>query len=71
MSYLGNPETSVKQDALLSGVNIKTINGQSVMGSGDLPAPASTPADLGKYYKANGTGGTWETVVSNTDSGVI
>lgn len=29
-------ETYAKQDALVSGTNIKTINGESVLGSGDL-----------------------------------
>jgi hypothetical protein len=28
--------TSAKQDALVSGTNIKTINGTSVLGSGDI-----------------------------------
>lgn len=26
-----------KQDTLVSGTNIKTLNGQSILGSGDLP----------------------------------
>ena len=30
------PDVSTKQDTLVSGTNIKTINGQSVLGSGDI-----------------------------------
>lgn len=33
----GNVDLSSKQDTLVSGTNIKTINGSSVLGSGDLP----------------------------------
>lgn len=34
-----------KQDALVSGVNIKTVNGQSIVGSGDVPLTISVPFD--------------------------
>lgn len=34
-----------KQEALMSGVNIKTINGQSVLGEGDLNAGDTVPID--------------------------
>ncbi|MBL1226533.1 hypothetical protein [Enterococcus sp. BWR-S5] len=37
VGYIRNkPDLSKKQDTLESGVNIKTINGQSVLGSGDI-----------------------------------
>lgn len=36
-----------KQDALVSGTNIKTINGASVLGSGNLNAFPSLSADMG------------------------
>src|SRR5574344_662295 len=32
---------NTKQDTLVSGTNIKTIGGVSVLGSGDIPAPTS------------------------------
>ena len=32
----GDKSLSDKQDTLVSGVNIKTINGNSLLGSGDL-----------------------------------
>ena len=34
-----------KQEALMSGINIKTINGQSVLGEGDLNAGDTVPID--------------------------
>lgn len=60
-----------KQPALVSGTNIKTINGQSILGSGDLPIDTSgldfrgyisnqnyinlKNYDLGVYYVMEGT----------------
>ena len=41
-------ELYAKQDKLVSGTNIKTINGNSVLGSGDLPITSGT-----KYYEGN------------------
>lgn len=35
-----------KQDTLVSGTNIKTINGQSVLGEGDITVGGSTPANM-------------------------
>lgn len=33
---LASPDLSLKQDKLVSGVNIKTINGETLLGSGDI-----------------------------------
>ena len=52
--YLNYPQTYVlagevntalsnKQDTLVSGTNIKTINNESVLGSGNINVPSSTP----------------------------
>lgn len=38
-----------KQDTLVSGTNIKTINGNSILGSGDLTITGGT-TDLSNYY---------------------
>jgi hypothetical protein len=38
-----------KQANLVSGTNIKTINGQSVLGSGDLVVSATIPGDLTSF----------------------
>lgn len=35
-----------KQDVLVSGVNIKTVNGQSIVGPGDAPVTISVPFDV-------------------------
>jgi len=50
--------TNAKQDALVSGTNIKTINGSSVLGSGDLTvsggaSPAGTGTEL--QYRSSGS----------------
>lgn len=43
------PDVSSKQDKLVSGQNIKTINGVSVLGNGDLLVADAEIVDLGKY----------------------
>lgn len=53
-------ELSGKQDTLKSGENVKTINGQSILGSGDLEIQTDTggisdaPSDGKKYVRSNG-----------------
>lgn len=57
-----------KQDTLVSGTNIKTINGESVLGSGDLEVtglPDQT-GQAGKVLVTNGTNASW---VSSTEVG--
>ena len=45
------PDISTKQDALVSGTNIKTINGNSLLGSGDITIEGgSGNGDLTDYY---------------------
>ena len=39
-----------KQNALISGTNIKTINGNSLLGSGDITITGSGDVDLSNYY---------------------
>lgn len=51
---------SGKQDALVSGTNIKTINSQSILGSGDLVISGGGDDDFGKVYYCNGET-TWDT----------
>lgn len=38
---IGAPDLSNKQDTLVSGVNIKTVSGVSILGSGDITLPTS------------------------------
>lgn len=39
-----------KQNTLVSGTNIKTINGNSILGSGDITITGSSDVDLSNYY---------------------
>lgn len=39
-----------KQDALVSGTNIKTVGGESLLGSGDIPFPAPPPPASTEIY---------------------
>ena len=43
------------QPQLVSGTNIKTINGESVLGSGDLVITGGGAVDLSEYYKKTET----------------
>lgn len=45
--------TSAKQDALVSGTNIKTVNGASLLGSGDLAVSASPAGTSGQLQYNN------------------
>lgn len=45
-TYAKLSDISGKQDTLVSGTNIKTINGSSVLGSGDLTISASAPSNM-------------------------
>lgn len=47
--YVTTTELNAKQDTLVSGTNIKTINGESILGSGDLIIESET-TDLSNYY---------------------
>lgn len=43
-------ELNTKQDNLVSGKNIKTINGESIVGEGDIVINGGSDADLTDYY---------------------
>jgi hypothetical protein len=65
-----------KQDALVSGTNIKTINGTSLLGSGNISTaelPAVTAADNGKVLMV--VGGVWQVaslpIASDNAFGVV
>lgn len=57
-NYSDDTRWVTKQDTLVSGENIKTVNGQSILGSGDLPIDlsgyATTEALDGKVDKIDG-----------------
>ena len=53
-----------KQDTLVSGTNIKTINNNSLLGSGDITIDSlpSQSGQSGKFLTTNGTTASWSTV---------
>ena len=55
---------SGKQDQLVSGTNIKTINGTSILGSGNISTSElpSQSGNSGKFLTTNGTTASWETI---------
>ena len=57
-----------KQDTLVSGTNIKTINNTSLLGSGDITVdslPAQT-GQSGKFLTTDGSSASWATVQAGT-----
>ena len=49
-------QVSAKQDTLVSGTNIKTINGTSVLGSGNIVTPSTSPSGVsGAIQFSNGS----------------
>ena len=58
-SFATKEELAKKQDTLVSGTNIKTINGESLLGSGDIVIQSGTsgitdaPSDGKKYVRQN------------------
>lgn len=59
---------SSKQDTIVSGVNIKTINGNSVVGSGNLVVQADLPSQTGnsgRFLTTDGSNPSWADVNTN------
>lgn len=62
---------SGKQDALVSGTNIKTVNNNSLLGSGNINID-SLPAQSGqsgKYLTTNGSAASWNSLATVATSG--
>lgn len=56
-----------KQDKLVSGTNIKTINGESILGSGNISISGGSSGGSGAYAEVNhGTSDTTFTLTPNT-----
>ena len=68
-------DLAAKQDALVSGTNIKTINGNSILGSGDLVVSGGSSSEWGQLsFSALGTvtsvsGGVDTLITFNTTAG--
>lgn len=62
----GIPDVSNKQDILVSGENIKTLNNQSILGSGNLELDGlpSQEGNDGKFLTTNGSVASWDNVSS-------
>ena len=66
---LGNHTHSGYQPTLVSGTNIKTVNSQSLLGSGDLTVlPSVTASDNGKVLQV--VNGAWAAASIPSASGV-
>lgn len=50
-----NTKLSAKQDKLVSGTNIKTINNTSILGSGNMTITASIPGEVAKITGSSGS----------------
>ena len=64
---------TAKQDALVSGTNIKTINNQSLLGSGDITVGGSSlpsqTGQAGKFLTTDGTDASWGSVATVATTG--
>ena len=65
---------SNKQAVLVSGTNIKTINNQSLLGSGNIDIQTSSPLpdmtdQSGKYLTTDGTSASWNALAAVATSG--
>ena len=49
-NFATKTELNDKQNILISGTNVKTINGNSILGSGDITITGSGDVDLSNYY---------------------
>ena len=49
-NFATKTELNSKQNTLVSGTNIKTINGNSILGSGDITITGGGDIDLSNYY---------------------
>ena len=60
-NFATKTELNEKQNTLVSGTNIKTINGNSLLGSGDITITGSGDVDLSNYYNKTEVDGKLDT----------
>lgn len=65
-------DLNAKQDVLESGTNIKTVNGTSLLGSGNITIDSlpSQAGNNGKFLSTDGTDASWTEIVGFTASEV-
>lgn len=66
-TFATKTELNSKQDTLVSGTNIKTINGQSLLGNGNIEIE-SEEVDLSNYYTKTEVDGKIPTVPTNVSA---
>ena len=64
-NYATVDSVEAKQDVLVVGQNIKTINGKSILGAGNIQINANAEVDLSGYYTKSEV----DEIVSNIDTG--
>lgn len=52
-TFATNTDLNTKQDLLVSGTNIKTVNGNSILGSGNIEAPDTKVTSAANHYGYN------------------
>lgn len=57
-----NTLLGAKQNTLVSGTNIKTVGGESLLGSGDVPTLPDQTSQAGKFLTTDGTDASWASV---------
>lgn len=65
------PDVSTKQDTLVSGTNIKTINGQSVLGSGDITIEGGSDITLDTEMSNTSENGVQNKVIKAYVDGLV
>lgn len=64
-------KTNTKQDSLVSGTNIKTVNGTSVLGSGDIATPNTTYTEISESEITAGTASTARSITGRRAQNIV
>lgn len=62
VKYATLTDLTTKQNTLVSGTNIKSVNGTSLLGSGDLSTYPTQTGNNGKFLTTDGSAVSWATV---------
>lgn len=64
-------QTSGKQDTLVSGTNIKTVNGTTLLGSGNIATPNTTYTEITEAEITAGTASTLRTITGRRAQAIV